>query len=337
VPPSFYGVVSQDALTADDFARMGRGKVGTLRVPLLWPAVDPSALPGDYNWRDLDRVVAGAAGRGIRVVITVYATPGWVSQWDGCQAECAITPPRSEFGLAAWRGLLRDAVGRYGPDGAFWIANPTLPKVPVRTWQIWNEQNSPTYYAPEPSVGGYVNLLEAASGAIKGVDPGAAVILGGMFGTPLRGVPPALTAWEFLRRLYAHEGIEKRFDGVGLHPYSQSMRGVSYQVERMRKEMQRADDVHTGLWITEIGWASGGVKNSLNPGIKGQAKRLRQSFAYLTRHRRKLHIRTVDWYSWRDANSPASQCIWCPQSGLFTSALAPKPAWREFVRFTGGS
>ena len=35
--------------------------------------------------------------------------------------------------------------------------------------------------------------------------------------------------------------------------------------------------------------------------------------------------------------SPASQCIWCPQSGLFTSALAPKPAWREFVRFTDGS
>jgi hypothetical protein len=133
VPASFYGVVPQDTPTATDFARMGRGKVGTLRVPLLWPSVDPSPLPSDYRWSDLDKIVGGAAERGIQVIITVYETPGWVSQWEGCQADCVITPPKSAFGLSAWRGLLRDAIGRYGPNGEFWNKNPGLPKLPVRT------------------------------------------------------------------------------------------------------------------------------------------------------------------------------------------------------------
>jgi hypothetical protein len=100
--------------------------------------------------------------------------------------------------------------------------------------------------------------------------------------------------------------------------------------------MQQAGDGQTGLWITEIGWASAGVEHPLNRGPKGQAKRLRQSFKYFTRLRGRLGIQTVDWYAWRDANSSAGVCEWCPKAGLFTKTLVPKPSWDAFTSFTGG-
>ena len=34
---------------------------------------------------------------------------------------------------------LNALIGRYGPNGDFWKQNPTLPKVPIREWQIYNE------------------------------------------------------------------------------------------------------------------------------------------------------------------------------------------------------
>jgi hypothetical protein len=337
-PRTFYGVVPQAPLAGPDYARMGAGQVGTLRVALLWPAVDPSALPADSDWSAYDELVGQAARQGIEVLPTVYETPGWVSDMDNCQQDCIHTPPESTLAIAAWRGFLAEAVGRYGPNGSFWSANPQIPKVPIHVWQIWNEQNSPTYYSPKPNVGDYAKLLTESSKAVKGADPNATVILGGMFGTPGGGKDPdAISAWSFLGQLYARDGIKESFDGVALHPYSQSMRGVKYQVNKVRQQMQRAGDGQTGLWITEIGWASAGVEHPLNRGPKGQAKRLKQSFSYFTRLRGRLGIQTVDWYAWRDANSSAGVCEWCPKAGLFTKTLVPKPSWDAFTSFTGGS
>jgi hypothetical protein len=337
-PRTFYGVVPQAPLSTSDYARMGAGNVGILRIALLWPAVDPSALPTDSNWAEYDEVVRQAAQQGIEVLPTVYETPGWVSQMDDCHGQdCIHTPPQSLLALAAWRGFLAEAVNRYGPNGSFWAANPDVPKVPIHVWQIWNEQNSVTYYSPKPNVGDYAKLLTESSKAIKTADPNATVILGGMFGTPGGGKDPdSISAWSFLGQLYARDGIKESFDGVAVHPYSQSMRGVKYQVRKVRQQMQQAGDGQTGMWITEIGWASAGVKHPLNRGPKGQAKRLKESFSYFKRLRGRLGIQTVDWYAWRDANSSAGVCEWCPKAGLFTKTLVPKPSWDAFTSFTGG-
>ena len=50
-----------------------------------------------------------------------------------------------------------------------------------------------------------------------------------------------------------------------------------------------------------------------------------------------MNIEGVTWYAWRDTSDP-TQCEWCPGAGLFDeTSLVPKPAWDEFVAFTGGS
>src|SRR5262245_21077679 len=72
-PPDFFGVVSQTrSLGADDFDRMSRARVGTVRVALPWQEVDPTPAPGDYEWGRFDAIVTGAARRGIAVLPTVY-------------------------------------------------------------------------------------------------------------------------------------------------------------------------------------------------------------------------------------------------------------------------
>ena len=338
-PRSFYGVVPQTALGPEDYQRMGQGRVGTLRTPLVWAFVDPSPAAADYAWGELDKLVAGAAVAGIRVLPTVTSTPPWVSEIDNCPSNCFKQPPHSEAALLAWRLFLRAAVERYGPDGAFWVENPTIPKVPITTWQIWNEQNSPTYFAPKPDPDVYAKLVTEASRAIKALDPNAKVILGGMFATPLGKDDPDTNSWTYLRKLYGKPGIESRFDGVAAHPYSQSIKGVRQQLKLLLKEMRRAGDAGTGLWVTEIGWSSEPKDREipLNRGPKGQAKKLRQAYTYFARKRGVLHLKLAAWFSWQDTSPQLAQCIWCPASGLFARfELDPKPAWKAFVKFTGG-
>ena len=92
------------------------------------------------------------------------------------------------------------------------------------------------------------------------------------------------------------------------------------------------------MWVTELGWASGGPPSPLNVGRAGQAKKLRQSFKYFKKKRRKLKLKTLIWYSWRDnLDADAGLCPWCPHTGLLDMELGAKPSLKAFTKFTGGS
>ena len=58
-----------------------------------------------------------------------------------------------------------------------------MPKRPIRTWQIWNEENF-KYFVARPNPAEYGKLVKLSYAAIKGVDPGAKMILGGLFARP---------------------------------------------------------------------------------------------------------------------------------------------------------
>ena len=338
-PRSFYGVVPQTQLSGEDYVRMGQARVGMLRIPILWSAIDPTAVPLDYEWTELDKLVGGAAQNRVKVLPTLTSTPNWVSQLDECPTNCTEQPPQGDLALLAWRSFLRAMVQRYGPDGVYWTEHPEVPKTPITAWQIWNEQNSYQYFAPEPNSDVYAKLVTEASRAIKLEDPQAEVILGGMFATPEGDRDPLTNSWTYLRRLYAIPGFASRFEGVAIHPYSQGMSGIRAQVKIIRAEMESAGDLATDVWVTEIGWGSRSKSKEipLNRGPKGQAKKLGQAFEYFTKKRKKLNLRMVSWFSWKDYPPELPPlCIWCPTAGLFSPTLAPKPAFSQFVKFTGG-
>jgi hypothetical protein len=335
-PKEFYGVMPQSELADADFERMAEGDVGTLRLFLPWAAVDPTAKPGDFDFSFFEPLMAGAARAGVEPLVYIAGMPEWAMARDGCESDCGTLAPRSPETIEAWREFAAAAAERFGPDGDFWRENPDLPERPVRQWQIWNEENSPTFYAPKPDVEGFARLLIAAEEEIRKRDESATVLLGGMFGTPFKGKPPALTAVEFLRQLYAIDGIERRFDGVAVHPYAAQLDKVDSQLQTLRDEIDRAGD-DASLWVTEIGWSSGEGPNPLDRGLEGQAERLTEAFTLFAERRQEWDLKTVVWFSWRDL-AGQTICDWCPGSGLFAEGgLEPKPAWEAFTSFSGGS
>jgi hypothetical protein len=97
--------------------------------------------------------------------------------------------------------------------------------------------------------------------------------------------------------------------------------------------MGRFKDKRAALWITEIGWATGGQRTPLTVSPRRQAAYLRQTYKLMAANRGRLKIAGVIWYSWRDL--PGG--IWFNHTGLFTQAFNPKPSWKAFVGLTGGS
>src|SRR5688500_13535019 len=150
-PRHFFGVVPQTLLTEADVDRMAQGNVGTIRLLLPWAILDPSPAPNDGDFSTIDPIVLQAVEHDIKVLPTIYGTPDWVAEeLDGrsCSPACAAFAPRSAAALEAWTNFVGELVDRYGPAGSLWGHHPEVEPKPIRAWQIWNEQNSPTFYQP---------------------------------------------------------------------------------------------------------------------------------------------------------------------------------------------
>jgi hypothetical protein len=203
---------------------------------------------------------------------------------------------------------------------------------PITTWQIWNEQNSPKYFAPKVSVSGYAQMLQETSAAVRAADPAARIMLGGMWG-PGSARKVLLPVKPYLKRLYRVGGIEDSFDAIALHPYSSSARSSVDQVEAARKAVKRAGDRGVRTWITELGWAAAGPKSSpYVKGLKGQARLLERTLNKYERKARSFKLDGVFWYSWRDKPGGDVICDWCGHAGLRKKSGRAKPAWRAFAR-----
>jgi hypothetical protein len=204
--------------------------------------------------------------------------------------------------------------------------------LPIRRWQLWNEQNSSKFFAPKPDVGVYAAMVAAAGDAIHQADPAADVILGGMWG-PQSARKVVVPIKQYLDDFYGIRGVAKHFDSIAVHPYAQNVSGTISQLRAARRVAKRHGDRKVGMWVTEIGWADRGPKRDpYVKGRQGQAKVLSRAMKAFERHERRYRIRGVYWYSWRDRAGGESQCSWCSFSGLRTKHGAAKPAWRAFKR-----
>ena len=342
VPRGFYGVTPQTKLTPGDFERMERGGVGTLRHEFSWGDLDPvpvseAALFTEraYNWWIYDPIVYLAAKHGIRILPTIYGTPHWVATLQGCSTGCHKLGPNTVGAYVAFAQFMTAAVERYGPGGSFWEQFPDVKPLPIRAWQIWNEQNSSDYWKPGPNVVDYANLVIAGGEAVHAADPGARVILGGMIGEPAQEGKKTVSGWEFIQGLYDIPRTREAFDGISAHPYGASMFSIKRVLWRWRQELKAAGAASDPIYVTEVGWASGGGKRPLNRGLHGQAEMIRDALGFFTAKRESLNIANVDVFAWRDAAPGADQCQWCAKSGLLRyEGRRPKPAWHAYTSFT---
>jgi hypothetical protein len=341
LPAKFWGIDPQAPPTLQALQRLQKARVGSIRLPIPWSTVMPTP-DGPPDWSSIDPAVGAAAQVGIEVLPFVYTAPPWavpaavVDRRSGFKAPKTL-PVKTPAEISAWKAFLGMAVARYGPGGDFWAKNPDIPPRPIRTWQLWNEENF-VYFVAKPSPGDYGKLVKISHQAIKSVDPGAKILLGGMFALPNPKVSPgSYAAYKFLSQMYARTpGVKNYFDGVALHPYVRDYWYLTPEIEQVRAALKAGGDGGVPLWITELGWSSGKPTHSnlFAKGPQGQVKQLKGAFGLLRRNQPKWHVQRVYWFSLDDA---PGNCNFCDGSGLFGAGFTPKPAWNAFVKFTGGS
>jgi hypothetical protein len=344
IPSDFWGVSPQATPTVEQFQRLRTGGVDSVRVPIPWSAVEP--VEGVTNFSSVDALIGGATQAGIHVLPFVYEAPAWavpratVPGSHGGSTAPKTLPVKSGAQRSAWTRFLQVVVGRYGPGGSFWAANPTLPERPVDTWQIWNEQNF-KYFVVRPNPADYGKLVNLSYSAIKSVDPGAKLILGGMFARPkeaeYKGKPAqAYFATDFLDQLYrSTPGIKKKFSGVALHPYTTAYQQLTPDIEEFRSVLTQNHDAGKSLWITEIGWSSlpRAGNDAFAKGPQGQVAQLKGAFKLFKLKQVEWKLKRIYWFSVDD--QPGS-CNFCNGTGLFSQGFLPKQSWFAYVKFAGG-
>lgn len=315
VPAAFFGIVPQAPLSARDLDRM-EGAVGTLRIPVYWSEVEPA--PGVREFERYDALIGAAAEHGIRVLPFVFGTPPWINPDD------ARPPVATRRARHAWASVLSLLVSRYGPGGSFWRSRAE--RLPIHSWQIWNEPNFKLFWRPRPSPRGYARLLKISAGAIRRRDPRARIVAAGV--APVGG---GLLPWVFLRRLYEVRGVRASFDVAAVHPYAPSVGRMEAQVRDARTIMDAAGDAATPLLVSEFGVASQGMVQSVFVrGERGQASFAHDALRLLLSKRRAWRIAGADWFTWQDAEVPDPHCAFCEGAGLLDREGRPKPAWWAF-------
>jgi polysaccharide biosynthesis protein PslG len=341
VPQGFVGMDVDGPLfgpdTTIDFGNqlktMVANGVQSIRAAFSWAAAQPYQTDADVpaeqksqftdeggvptNFHVTDMIVGDAARERLTVLPTVLYTPSW----DANDNANGIATPRKSAPYAAYLTAL---IGRYGPRGSFWRANPGIPKLPIRSWQIWNEPNL-SYYWKQPFASTYVSFLRTAHDAVRKADRGAKIILGALTNT----------AWKSLGQIYRVKGAKRQFDVVAVNGFTRIPANVMLFMLFVRHAMSRFGDGAKPLLATEISWPS--AKGQTHDRFDfittrtGQARDISTLLPLIGQQRLALHLIGFYWYTWMGDETPNTTAFHF--SGLLAfhdGKVAVKPALAAF-------
>ncbi len=295
--PLFRGMVNDDA----QFKLMVASGVESIRIPFSWSAAQPYKnwleVPPDQlnkfesgvrgvptNFSLTDQIVATAARHGITVLPTVLSAP----QWDAKPRKHWLPTPAHPQGYADY---LTTLVDRYGPHGVFWAHNPGIPKLPIRMWQVWNEENLP-YSWPRPFAKTYVTLLRASHDAIKAADPGAKVVLGAL----------SDYSWLDLKHIERVPGARRLFDVIAVNNFAPTVGQAIFYLGLVRKAADVSGDAGKPMLATELSWLSGKGKTPQRWGWitteAGQARNIAALLPQLALARVRLRLAGFYYFNW---------------------------------------
>ncbi|MEA2146896.1 MAG: polysaccharide biosynthesis protein PslG, partial [Solirubrobacteraceae bacterium] len=305
VPRGFFGVVVTPELLAasptvldGQMALMAKSGVESVRANFDWETTQPVA--GVFNWSQPDAIVTAASRHHLLLLPIVEFTPRWASShpasaWN----EYAPTHP------ALYANFMTALVRRYGPGGSFWATHPGTPKVPVRSWQIWNEPEGTKYdWRSKPWPAAYTALLKASYRAVHRADRGATVVSGALVG--LNGFD--LTPWAEATALY-RAGFKGYFDVLAVNAFTfapsvaDSVNHSIRILDLVHHVMVRHHDSRRPIWVTEVTWtaALNRIARKDYAGFettpRGQAARLA---AYYTKVATSFpdNIQRAFWFDW---------------------------------------
>jgi hypothetical protein len=323
---TFLGLVAEDAFGKpgthrdENLDRVRSTGAGIVRQTFDWARIERA--PGVYDLAFYDRYVAALASRRMRLLPILFGTPRFRSSAPP-DPRRGTYPPRRPADMGEFGALL---ARRYGPGGSFWREHPRLPRLPVRSWQVWNEPNLPVYWPSGPDAAEYVALLRATGRGIRRADPGAEIVTAGLpdsrLGVPLR---------DYVAAIYAAGGAGA-FDALAVNPYGLDARGVLDTVRAVRRLAAESGD-NPAVWVTELGWATGGPPSRFLVSEPRQAELLEDTVLALARQRDRLRIRGVVYFNWRDSTPYAGGVdFFGLHTGLLRLDGQAKPALSAYKR-----
>jgi polysaccharide biosynthesis protein PslG len=327
VSRDFVGITSEDVFAGVSSYRtsnLGSQRsigVGLTRQTFDWRSIETS--PGHYNLTYYDAYVASAASHGIKVLPILFNPPGFRAK----TLSHGTCPPRKNSTMASFAKVL---VRRYGPKGTLWSQRPGLRKVPIRSWQIWNEPNLGVYWCRHANARKYVGMLKTVGRAIKKLDRRAEIVTAGL---PPSTLKQAIRLTRFIKQLYKARGA-KWFNTLAINSYAKDHKQLASLLRGVRKLMNRRHDRRARIWITELGWGDKGPHHRFIVGANGQARRISKSIKFIRQNRKRLRLRGFVYFSWRDGKryAPLFKDLWGLHTGLRRLDGTRKPAYTAFKR-----
>ena len=300
-----------------DLARDSGANV--VRVDVGWSSLETGGKgPGGWYLDKLDRLVAGASARGMKVLPGVLGTPCWASSApeslrQGCQG--------------SWWN--RDQITMYPPtnnqdfaDIAVFIARRYEGK--LAAIELWNEPNlgeDRFWIAPdEPRA--YAEMVKAAYPRLKQASPNLPVLAGALaYGND---------AW--VRGMYA-AGIKGHYDGLAIHPYHDGAPspGSWGGIEWARRLQREAGDT-APLWLTEFGWSTCRIGSGWCVTPADQARFITAAFATLAA---EPNVKAGIVYNLR--NKGTNPDSFEDNFGLVGRDFTPKPGYNALKAALTGS
>jgi hypothetical protein len=227
-------------------AAMAKGGVRGVRSDATWAAIEPNPpLNGIhlYNWSSTDAVITALAQHGLRWQPALDYSAKWASSVAGDEH----APPKSVDDYAAFA---RAFAARYGQGGLFWTLHPELHALPVRSFEIWNEENLTYFWHPGADPSGYADLYAAARSAIHAQVPSAQVVIGGLN-------PGGQDPSQYIEAMETHRpDLRGNVDAVALHPYATSESAALAQVVRLRWGLWFLGSLNAPIIVNEFGWST---------------------------------------------------------------------------------
>lgn len=300
-------------------------------------------LVKNNGWGPTEEVFARAKNHGITVIPVLQRATGG-------SAERAM-PTEAQF--PEWTQFVKDAVQRLGRGGTFW--NGQQNSLAPAAWEVWNEPNRGENgnSAKQADAEGFTRLLKVSHDAITSVDPGATVLLGGLYWN-VGSTEGNLSGHDFLEAvgifeeaLYGQAGLN--YDGLALHPYVFAEKEGKTKVQRVVQSIQearttlnfRAGTSGKGIWITELGWPTEGpgweakAGQTTSPWAVSEDQQetlLNEAFAQIESMQSAYNIQSLVWYNAQDSTIAS----WDQHSGLVNSGGGYKKAWGAFMERAGG-
>ncbi len=322
-PAGFAGISDWTWPSTEQAKGLGADQVGTFRASLAWDWVEHTQ--GVRQWGGVDKLMADASANGYELVLVLNGCAAWA---------CGQTrvAPSTDTQRAQYMDFLAEAARRYGTGGTYWAQSKVAP---VRVnWQIWNEVNVGADW-PNPTTAGYQQLLEQANATIKAVDPSARTITAGLAELP--AVASGATLYNFLTGLEAQPGFKGAADVVAVHGYANDPAGTARILDTAKRIMAAAGDTRP-LWVTELGWGTGGPPHAFAVTREVQAAYLRATYDQMVACRSRWGLEKAIWFALKDVTSAqlGEADYWGMNTGLYDAAGAPKPSLDAFREFTGG-